>query len=80
MRTSEKNRFTNALTVGNCKLDMVFSDIFGKTSSAIINTILLQNEYNDEDILKNIQKFSELMVIIWYNFSASVNRYQKRGD
>ena len=40
MRTSEKNRFTNALTVGNCKLDMVFSDIFGKTSSAIINTIL----------------------------------------
>lgn len=35
---------------------MVFSDIFGKTSSAIINTILSQNEYNDEDILKNIQK------------------------
>ena len=56
MRTSEKNRFTNALTVGNCKLDMVFSDIFGKTSSAIIDTILSQNEYNDEDILKNIDK------------------------
>ena len=54
MRTSEKNRFTNALTVGNCKLDMVFSDIFGKTSSAILNTILSQNEYNDEDILKNV--------------------------
>ena len=56
MRTSEKNRFTNALTVGNCKLDMVFSDIFGKSSSAIINTILSQNEYDDEDILKNIDK------------------------
>ena len=56
MRTSEKNRFTNALTVGNCKLDMVFSDIFGKTSSAIIDIILSQNEYNDEDILKNIDK------------------------
>lgn len=56
MRTSEKNRFTNALAVGNCKLDMVFSDIFGKTSSAIINTILSQNECNDEDILKNIDK------------------------
>ena len=56
MRTSEKNRFTNALTVGNCKLDMVFSDIFGKTSSAIIGTILSQNEYNDEDILKNVDK------------------------
>ena len=56
MRTSEKNRFTNSLTVGNCKLDMVFSDIFGKSSSAIINTILSQNEYDDEDILKNIDK------------------------
>ena len=53
-KSSEKNRFTNALTVSNCKLDMVFTDIFGKTSSAIINTILSQNEYNDEDILKNI--------------------------
>ena len=56
MRTSEKNRFTNALTVGNCKLDMVFSDIFGKTSSAIINTILSQSEYNEEDILKHVDK------------------------
>ena len=36
--------------------DKVFSDIFGKTSSAIINTILSQNEYNDDDILKNVQK------------------------
>jgi transposase len=54
MRSSEKNRFINALTVGNCKLDMVFSDIFGKTSSAIIDTILSQNEYNDEEILKNV--------------------------
>ena len=56
MRTSEKNRFTNALTVGNCKLDMVFSDIFDKTYSAIIDTILSQNEYNDEGILKNLNK------------------------
>lgn len=54
MRTSEKNRFTNALTVGNCKLDMVFSDIFGKSSSAIINTILSQNEFEDKDILDNV--------------------------
>ena len=57
MRTSEKNRFTNALTVGNCKLDMVFSDIFGKSSSAIINTIISQNDYSDEDILKNIHRW-----------------------
>ena len=43
MRTSEKNRFTNALTVGNCKLDMVFTDIFGKSSQSIINIILNNN-------------------------------------
>lgn len=54
MRSSEKNRFTNALTVGNCKLDMVFSDIFGKSSSAIINTILSPNEFDDKDILDNV--------------------------
>lgn len=54
MRSSEKNRFTNALTVDNCKLDMVFSDIFGKSSSAIINTILSPNEFDDKDILDNV--------------------------
>ncbi len=54
MRTSEKNRFTNALTVGNCKLDMVFSDVFGKSSSAIIDTIISQDSFSSEDILKNI--------------------------
>ena len=43
MRSSEKNRFQNALTTGNCKLDIVFSDIFGKSASAIVDTILSNN-------------------------------------
>lgn len=51
MISSEKNRYQNALTVGNCKVDLVFTDVFGKTSSNIINTILSDNEYSDEDIL-----------------------------
>ena len=55
-KTSEKNRFTNALTVGNCKLDMVFSDIFGKSSTDIINLILSDNEYTDEDVLSCLRK------------------------
>ena len=54
MRTSEKNRFTNALTVGNCKVDMVFSDVFGKSSIAVINTIMTNDYFTDEAILKNI--------------------------
>lgn len=36
-RSSEKNRFQNALTVGNCKVDMVFADTFGKSASSIVN-------------------------------------------
>lgn len=55
-KSSEKNRFTNALTVGNCKLDMVFSDIFGKSSQSIINIILKNDNFSDEDIISCISK------------------------
>lgn len=55
-RTSEKNRYTNALTVGNCKLDMVFSDIFGKSSQSIINTIINNDSFSDEDIINSLDK------------------------
>lgn len=56
IRSSEKNRYTNALTVGNCKLDMVFSDIFGKSSQSIIDIILNNDNFSDEDIIKCISK------------------------
>lgn len=55
-QTSEKNRFTNALTVGNCKLDMVFSDIFGKSSQSIINVILNNANFSDNDIISCLHK------------------------
>ena len=55
-KSSEKNRFTNALTVGNCKLDMVFSDIFGKSSQSIIDIILNNDSFSDEDIINCIDK------------------------
>ena len=35
MRTSEKNRFQNSMTVSKVRLDCVFSDPFGKSASAI---------------------------------------------
>lgn len=38
--TGEKNRAQNCLTVSNLKLDDVFTDVFGKASSAIIEHIL----------------------------------------
>ena len=55
-RSSEKNRYTNALTVSNCKLDMVFSDIFGKSSSDIINIILNNDNFSNDDILYCLRK------------------------
>lgn len=51
MCSSEKNRYQNALTVGNCKLDLVFSDVFGKSASNIANLILSDTSYCDDDIL-----------------------------
>ena len=56
IRSSEKNRYINALTVGNCKLDIVFSDIFGKSSQSIIDIILNNNSFSDEDIINCIRK------------------------
>ena len=55
-KSSEKNRFTNALTVGNCKLDMVFSDIFGKSSQSIIDIILNNDNFSDDDIIDCLRK------------------------
>ena len=55
-KSSEKNRFTNALTVGNCKLDMVFSDIFGKSSKSIIDIILNNDSFSDADIISCLRK------------------------
>jgi len=56
IRSSEKNRYQNALTVGNCKIDMTFSDIFGKSSSSILDIILNNDSFSDEDIIKCISK------------------------
>ena len=55
-KTSEKNRYTNALTVGNCKLDMVFSDIFGKSSQFIIDIIMNNDNFSDKDIINCLNK------------------------
>jgi transposase len=38
--TGEKNRAQNCLTVSNFKLDSVFSNVFGKSASAIIDQLL----------------------------------------
>ena len=42
--TGEKDRAQNCLTVSNLKLDDVFTDVFGKTASAITDRILESSE------------------------------------
>ena len=55
-RSSEKNRYQNALTVCNVALDSVVSDIFGKSSSSIIDYLLEQsgNTIDHEEIASKL--------------------------
>ena len=64
-RSSEKNRFQNALTVCNIALDSVVSDIFGKSATSVIDYLLEQsdNSINHEEIssrlLRSLKKKSK---------------------
>ena len=55
-RSSEKNRYQNALTVCNVALDSVVSDIFGKSSTSIIDYLLEQSGtvINHEEIASKL--------------------------
>lgn len=48
MKSSEKNRFQNALTVCNVALDSVVSDMFGKSASAITDHLISEEAFNPE--------------------------------
>ena len=67
-RSSEKNRFQNALTVCNVALDSVVSDIFGKSATSVIDYLLKQpdNSINHEEIssrlLRSLKKKSESVI------------------
>ena len=67
-RSSEKNRFQNALTVCNVALDSVVSDIFGKSATSVIDYLLKQsdNSINHEEIssrlLRSLKKKPESVI------------------
>lgn len=48
--TGEKNRAQNCFTVSNFKLDDVFSDVFGKASTGLIDYILAHPDETIDDI------------------------------
>lgn len=57
-RSSEKNSYQNTLTVCNVTLDSVASDIFGKSSTSIIDYLLEQSgtSINHEKIVSKLLK------------------------
>ncbi len=67
-RSSEKNRFQNALTVCNVALDSVVSDIFGKSATSVIDYLIEQsdNSIKHEEIasrlLRSLKKKSDRVI------------------
>lgn len=55
MRSSEKNRIQNAMTVSNIGIDKVLSDPFGKTASQIIDYLLQNQKFNPDECRKLIK-------------------------
>lgn len=54
--TEEKNRMINILTSKNYKLDMVFSTIAAKSAQKIIDLLISDKPYTEEDILRCVHK------------------------
>ena len=56
IRTSEKNRFQNSLTVSNVQIANVVTDVFGKTSQSILKLMLSNPDLTLADITPLLRK------------------------
>ena len=56
MRSSEKNRFQNSLTVSNIQIANVVTDVFGKTSQSILKLMLSNPNLTLDDITPLLNK------------------------
>jgi len=56
MRSSEKNRYQNCMTVSNIGLASVLSDPFGKTAAGIMKYVLSSSVFDEEKCKTLIQK------------------------
>lgn len=56
MRSSERNRYQNCMTVSNIGLASVVSDPFGKSAQSVMNEVLGSEVIDDEKILKCIHR------------------------
>jgi len=55
MRSSEKNRYQDCMTISNIGLASVLTDPFGKTATDIMNRVLSSEVFTDNDIKKLIR-------------------------
>lgn len=74
----EKNRAQNCLTVSNIKLDDVFTDVFGKTASAITDKLLETSEpFDVKPFLKKNLKHSPEEIQEAVNGSICIEQAEK---
>ena len=74
--TGEKNRAQNCLTTSNIQLDHAFSDVFGKSASAILNHLLENPDDKDFDVTPFVHRgcktpIEEIQLAIDGNISES---------
>ena len=66
MRSSERNRYQNSMTVSNIGLASVLSDSFGKTATDIMQYVLTSEIFDEEHcktlIMKSAKKKTELIL------------------
>lgn len=55
MRSSEKNRIQNAMTVSNIGIDKVLSDPFGVTATQLTDYLIKHKSFNEKECLKLIK-------------------------
>ena len=56
VRSSEKNRFQNSLTMSNVQIANVVTDVFGKTSQSILKLMLTNSNLTLDDITPLLRK------------------------
>lgn len=54
MRTSEKNRYQNSMTISRIRIDNVLTDPFGKTASQLMDYLLKTKSFDEETCRKLI--------------------------
>ncbi len=54
MRSAEKNRYQNSMTISRIRIDCVLTDPFGKTASSIMNYLLSDVPFDEKECAKLI--------------------------